>query len=146
MTISCIHNISWINGCNFVKLAWIYDWESWLDFDDLGLILMITGELKRKFLVPIYLLNACMKVHAYIIDTSLRANYIFVTLISFPRSREHLDIIIFPYVEPTDGYSTGLHDCIIVTGLRHVLYAVTSTHFVCRISLEPVNGLFSRLA
>ena len=49
-------------------------------------------------------------------------------------------ISFLPYVEPKNGYSSDLHEYMIVTGLRHVLYTVTLTYFVCRISLEIVNG------
>ena len=91
-------DISWTNGWNFTKLAWIHDWDkfkSWLDFGDLDLIFKVTGGHKWQFLVPTISLEPMdgisPNLHGYINGTSLRAEYILVTLTSFSRSLEDLD-------------------------------------------------------
>ena len=82
----CIHHISWINGWNFTRLAWIQHWDkskSWLSFGDSDPIFKVTGGLRLlnvlrrrrcrrdRFLYARYFLNQRMKCHQTFMDISL---------------------------------------------------------------------------
>ena len=161
MTDPCIHDISWTNGWNVTKLAWIYHWDklnSWLDFGDLifkvtGGLLYVKNSLKW-YISCIFVLIPTKLAQLYLKDNLKSLLYIgdLDPIFKVTSQLTKVDFIAKTeiFLEQMDGYSSNLSGYIVVTELRHVRFLVTLTPFsihslVCRISLEPVNGFSPNL-
>ena len=99
VTDSCTHDISWTSWWNSTKFVWIYHWnklKSWLGFGDLDLIFKVTGGFRWQITIPTISLEPFDRIPpnlpGYIIGTRLKADQVLVTLTTFSRSQQDLDI------------------------------------------------------